>query len=116
MFEKKKLREGPIISDQPRPPLRGLSFPQNDIRPGLPKPGPRTDVTWTRPTPTTAPDTGFKLNPENPTAGSLTRNPPFPYARPGNSPTATLGFKKNSPSGTGLVDQPEPRRPRKTTQ
>src|SRR5437899_2609582 len=110
MFEKKKLREGPIISDQPRPPLRGLSFPQNDIRPGLPKPGPRTDVTWTRPQPTTAPDTGFKLNPENPTADSLTRNPPFNYAKLGASPTSTRGFGRHSPSGTGMPDQPAKKR------
>src|SRR5712664_3063951 len=78
----KKIREGPIIGDQPRPSIRGYGVPVNDQRPGLPTPGPRVDLAnrnWTtRPQPTTSPDTGFKLNPENPTAGSLTRNPPFP--------------------------------------
>lgn len=106
----KKLKEGPIIGDQPRPAIRGYGVPANDVRPGLPQPTPRKDVISTRPQATTSPDTGIQLNPENPTAGSLTRNPPFPYARPGNSPTSTPGFGKISPSGTGLPEQKERRR------
>lgn len=62
---------------------------------------------WTRPSPTTSTDTGVQLNPQNPTAGSLTRNPPFNYAKLGASPTSTPGFGKISPSGTGLPEQKE---------
>ncbi len=60
----RKLKEGPIISDTPRPPLRGLSFPQNDVRPGLPTPNPRIPVTWQRPAPTTSDVTGRVMRPD----------------------------------------------------
>lgn len=106
----KKVREGPIPADKPRPPLRGLSFPQNDVRPGLPTPGPRADVTFTQPQAMTAPATGIALSPETPnwSKPGQVRIPQAPvgkYSAPGSSPTSTGGFGRNHPSGTGLPDQ-----------
>lgn len=59
-----KIREGRIPSDQPRPPIRGISFPQNDQRPGLPTPGREIPVTHQVPQATTSADTGAKLSPD----------------------------------------------------
>ncbi len=94
----KKLREGP-----PPGPDKGI----NDTRLGLPSPTVRKPVTWQRPQATTSDDTGVQLNPENLTAGPLQRNPPFPYAKLGASPTSTPGYGRLSPSGTGLPEQSE---------
>jgi hypothetical protein len=112
----KRIAEGPIIDDKP-PTRTRIPAPTGNQRPGLPAPTPRKDVLWTRPQATTSTDTGVQLNPQNPTAGSLTRNPPFNYAKLGASPTSTPGFGKISPSGTGLPEQSEfASRRRKTTQ
>jgi hypothetical protein len=106
----RKVREGPTMSDKPRPPLRGLSFPQNDVRLGLPTPAPRKDVTWTRPQPTTSSDSGISLSPQTPNWSKpgqvkIPQAPVGKYAATGQSPTSTGGFRGNTPSGTGLTKQ-----------
>ncbi len=107
-----KIREGPIISDKPRPPLRGLSFPQNDQRPGLPTPGPRAFQPGTYNSMGTTSSDGNAniqgLNPEDSRAGIVriqTGPTGKPYAVGGTTPTQTGGFGKNTVSGTGLQDQ-----------
>jgi hypothetical protein len=98
------------MSDKPRPTLRVLSFPQNDVRPGLPTPGPRTDVTHIQPQPTTAPNIGIALSPDTPnwSKPGQVKTPQAPggkYAATGQSPTTTGSFRGNAPSGTGLTKQ-----------
>ena len=94
----RRTREGPLP-----PPDRGI----NDARPGLPAPTIRSTIVHQQPQPTTASNSGFALNPEDSTASSIQKQklPTPSYAAAGYSPTATAGFKKNTPSGTGLRDQ-----------
>src|SRR6266571_3487756 len=103
----RKLKEGPIIDDMP-PTRTRIPAPTGDVRPGLPTPTPRRDVTYTRPQATTAPDTGFVLDPQRPTnaPGQTTGGPgtnqnprpAFDYAKLGQSTTITPGFGKTAPS------------------
>ncbi len=106
--EKQKLNDSTNprrIREADLPPAdRGI----NDRRPGLPAPAVRTNVLHTQPAATTSSDSGFKLNPEDSTAGKPRiggKAPVGQYARGGYSPTSTPGFGKLSKSGTGLPEQ-----------
>jgi len=121
-----KLKEGSIVDDMP-PTRTRIPAPRGGVRPGLPTPTPRRDVTFTRPQATTSTPTGLELDPQRPTnaPGQTTGGPgtnqnprpSFDYAKLGQSTTISPGFGKISPSGTGLLDQPEfASRRRKTTQ
>ena len=89
-------------------PLPGPDGGMNDARPGLPSPMVRSPVVHQQPQATTSSNTaGFAPNPEDSTASSIQKQrlPTPSSATAGYSPTKTSGFKKNSPSGTGLRDQ-----------
>jgi hypothetical protein len=95
----RKTREGPLPL-----PDRGM----NDRRPGLPAPTVRTNVLHVQPMASTGPDAGFKLNPEDKTAGKPRiggKAPSGQYARAGYTTTATPGYGKLSKSGSGLPEQ-----------
>jgi hypothetical protein len=112
----RKLKEGPIVDDKP-PTRTRIPAPTGDIRPGLPTPTPRRDVTFTRPQATTSAPTGLELDPQRPTnaPGQTTGGPgtnqnprpSFDYAKLGQSTTITPGFNRLSPSGRGMPDQKE---------
>lgn len=113
-----KVVEGPIPpADNPQSTrddiLRGardssgqpLKWAHNDTRPGLQAPVSRKDPGFvTRPQPTTSSDSGFKLDPETPTAGATARPG---LTKLGTTTTQTPGYGKLSPSGSGLPDQKE---------
>jgi hypothetical protein len=107
-----KIRHGPIVDDRPPTGARQPAS-KGDVRLGLPAPTPRVGVTFTTPQATTSPATGIKLNPENPTSTttgpgtSRSAEPPFNYAKLGNTTTVTPGFGKLTPSGTGIRGQRE---------
>ena len=113
----RKQREGPIVpADNPQSVrddiLRGardstgqpLKWAHNDSRPGVQAPVSRKDVVFSRPQVTTSPDSGFKLNPEKPLAGTTARPG---LSKLGTTTTQTPGFGKLTPSGSGLADQSE---------
>jgi hypothetical protein len=113
----RKLREGPIVpADNPRSVrddiLRGardstgqpFKWAHNDTRPGLQPPVSRKDMVFSGPQATTAPDTGFVLDPAKSLAGATARPG---LTKLGTTTTQTPGFGKISPSGTGLLDQSE---------